>query len=181
MAQTNYPDQKLILQAGNTSSRTISNSTTETSLIPPNYAGQSVIPGNWFTPGANSRIVMYGTCTTPLAVGTATIRVKIGGVTVASAVTTSLLASLTAQQFNIRLNIQCYTVGTSGTFGIGGSVRYPSGLLGIGSGEVPIVATGIVFDSTVAQSVDVTLQWSGLNHSVTTAIYYMELMPKNSM
>lgn len=157
-----------------TAPRTITG-TAEASVIPPGI-GSMAIPAGWFKPGYNARLVVRGTVTTPLVAGTANIRVKVGGATLVSAATTGLLGSLTNQSFKVICNIQCYTEGVNGTFGVAGEVAYPTGLLGINPGNQTINSTTSTFNTTVEQMVDVTAQWGLTGHSISTTVATLELM-----
>lgn len=169
------PVKTLMLQASN-NAMGVATGTSETSLFP-SVVGDRQIPANWFTPGSNARFVLRGSVTTPLVAGTTMIKVKIGGNTIATATTTSLLGSLTGASFAVIGNLQCYTAGTNATFGLGGVVNYPTGLLGFGAGAVALNATNITFDSTVPQMLDVTTQWTIASHVINVNIATLELMP----
>lgn len=169
------PMKTLVLQASNKAVGTVTG-TTESTLFP-DVVGQRMFPANWFQPGANARFVLRGSVTTPLVAGTTTVRVKVGGTTIASATTTSLLGSLTGSSFSVVGNLQCYTVGTNATFGLGGVVNYPNGLLGLGAGALALNSDSITFDSTIQQSFDVTTQWTLGSHNVKINIATLELMP----
>lgn len=169
------PLKTLVLQASNKALGTVSG-TTETSLFP-DVVGQRMFPANWFQPGANARFVLRGSVTTPLVAGTTNIRVKVGGVTIATATTSSLLGSLTGSSFAVVGNLQCYTTGTNATFGLGGVVNYPNGLLGLGQGAMSLNSDSVTFDSTVQQTFDVTTQWSLASHNIKINIATLELMP----
>lgn len=157
-----------------TTTKTVS-STTETSIIPAGV-GDLIVPGGWFQPGYNLRIIARGTVTTALVAGTATMRVKFGGVTVATAVTTSLLGGISNQFFKVIANIQCYTAGTAGQFGLAGEISYPSGLAGLQPGVQIMDNTNIAADTSQPILFDVTSQWSLASHSLKTSIFTAELM-----
>lgn len=128
--------------------------TTEQSVFA-SGVGTKVIPAGWFQPGYNARIVVRGTITTPtIFTGTTTIRVKVAGTTIASSVTTGLLANVTAATFKVIANVQNYTTGPTGTFGIAGDITYPNGLLGLGAGTVPINAVNVSWSTLADQNVD---------------------------
>lgn len=158
-----------------TSSKTV-NATTETSIIP-SGVGDLMVPGNWFLPGRNLRLVARGTVTTPLiSIGSSTIRVKLGGATIASASTVSILGGLTNQYFRVICNIQCYNSGSSGMLAIAGEIGYPTGLAGAQQGNQPLDNSAITMDTTQPLSIDVTAQWTLANHALKTTIFTAELM-----
>lgn len=169
------PAKSLVLQASNKAVGSIGG-TTENSLFP-DVVGQKMFPADWFQPGANARFVLRGSVTSPLIPGTTTIRVKVGGVTIATATSTSLIGSVTGGAFSVVGNLQCYTTGTSATFGLGGVVTYPVGLVGFGGGQAALNSDSVTFDSTIQQSFDVTTQWSLGSHSIKINIATLELMP----
>jgi hypothetical protein len=157
-----------------TSSKTITG-TSETSIIPPGV-GDLIVPGNWFQPGYNLRIVARGTVTTPLVSGTTNIKIKLNGTTVVSAVSTSLLGSLVGQYFRVICNIQCYSIGTNGVLAAAGEIGYPSGLAGVQQGNQPLNNANIAIDTTQPINLDVTAQWNLTAHSLTTTIFTFEAM-----
>ena len=157
-------------------------STTETSIWPAGV-GSTQIDAGWFQPGYNARVIVRGTVTTPLVAGTTTIRLKNGATTLLAATTSSLLGGLSGPQpFAVIANIQCYTAGSAGSFGIGGEVRYPIGLAGLQIGSLPLqaptqaLATPITMNTIQPINLDLTAQWSGTNHSLMISVATLELM-----
>lgn len=145
----------------------------------PAGVGDLIVPGGWFQPGYNLRIIARGTVTTAVVAGTATIRVKFGGSTVATAPTTSLLGGITNQFFKVIVNIQCYTAGSNGQFALAGEISYPAGALGLQPGVQIMDNTSITADTAQPISFDVTSQWSLASHSLKTSIFTAELMRMN--
>jgi hypothetical protein len=169
------PISNLVGQYFNSSSGTLTG-TAETSVFPAGV-GSLTIPGDWFRPGYNARLIVRGSVNTPLIAGTSTIRLKAAGNTIASATTSSLLGSLSGpQQFAVIVNLQCYTAGVSGNFGIGGEVRYPVGLAGIQVGSIPLFSSGTAINSAANIPIDITSQWSLTAHSLSVSIATLELM-----
>lgn len=179
MAGQGWPIITPMLLGGNTAT-TSATATTETSLLPA-LAGSRTVPAGWFQPGYACRINVRGSVSTTLIPGTTTIRVKLNGTTVASAAMGSLLGSLSGQYFQVIVNLQAYTVGSSGTIGIGGMVTFPTGLAGIQTGNSILNATGVALDTTVAQTIDVTAQNSVSGNTLQTTIATIELIPQAAL
>lgn len=168
------------MMLGGNNGTTAATATTETSLFP-SLAGTKTVPAGWFQPGYACRINLRGTVTTTLIPGTVTIRIKLNGTTIATTTMGSLLGSLSAQFFQVICNLQALTVGTNGTLAIGGAVTYPTGLAGLQAGNSVLNATGVPFDTTVAQTIDVTCQHTVTGNSVQTTIATIELIPQQPL
>lgn len=175
------PVSSLLGQFFNSTTTTISG-TAEVSVFPTGV-GTKTIPAGWFQPGYNARVIARGTVTTPLIAGTTTVRIKNGSTVLHSVATSSLLGALNGPSpFAVIFNLQCYTTGTNGTFGLGGEVRYPVGLAGLQPGSLPLQVPNqvntspLVINTTQPIDLDVTAQWSGTSHSLQMSIATLELM-----
>lgn len=180
-----------LLVVAQTDGAAVANSTTETTLIPGH--AKYTLPANYFSfAGQALRIRAMGRIsnivTTP---GTLTLRVKFGSVVVAA---TQALALNTAAKTNVTwildwdLNCRSVGGGTSATMMHSGQWQSESviGSPAAGSGgagahiipaSAPAVGTG--FDSTAAQQIDLTAQWSIANAGNTIQLHTYKLESLN--
>lgn len=151
-----------------TADKTISNTNAETSAIPTG-SGTTILPANWWTVGRMVRVRGHGVYTTPaITGGTATVKVKLGSTVIASVSTTALLVGASGAAFDLEVVITCRSVGASGSVVIGGNVNYQ---VGAGSRVFDNLDNGgaaVTVDTTVAQTVDVTVTWDTASASKVT-------------
>lgn len=176
-----------VLVSAPTDGSALGTSTTETSILP--TSAKFTLPANYLTyPGQALRIRAMGRVsnivTTP---GTLTFRVKFGSIAVAA---TQALALNTTAKTNVTwildwdLTLRAIGGGTSANFMHSGQWQSESviGSPAAGSGgpsahiipaSAPAVGTG--FDSTVANVVDLTAQWSVSNAGNTITLHSYKL------
>ncbi len=147
--------------------------TTETTLFGTGV-GSLTLAANDLAAGRAVRITMKGT-TELNNTDTTTIRVKLGGTTIASGVYTSAVADNTTLSFLIDGVITCRTAGASGTYRFDGYLH----VLDAGSfsgGLVPLTGSGSI-DTTTTNAIDITAQNSlAGTDDVTATIAIVELL-----
>lgn len=150
-----------------TSDVTVQNTTTESTL----FSGQMnsvdgglTIPANSLWPGRTYQATIRGIYSTfAILPGDLTIRVKIGGTTVATGVATSaLLGSVTNRGFLISFTMTARTLGTTGTVQVAGDVALNSAANSRLFYEIN-AATAATVNTTVDQPINVTAQWAAAN------------------
>lgn len=140
------------------SSVTVANTTTESSLLSGSATGSRTIPAGWLQPGRTIRIILNGVYTQPLVAGTMTVRVKIGGVTIASGTTGSLLSLATAAGFRLSSTFTAPSSGTAVALLAGGTFDYQASSFTRQFLDVP--GSGATIDTTKANDIDITVQMS---------------------
>lgn len=140
-------------------SKTISNTTTETSGIPLGI-GTLNIPGNSILPGSIIRIKGFGFYSTPMILpSSVTIRIKLNSTVLASITTSSILTGANNEKFSFEAFIDCYTDGINGNVVVAGDINYKIS----GSKVFDDISSGITpigVNTTIDQLLDVTIQWS---------------------
>ena len=147
-----------------TASSTVANTITETTLVTTG-AGSVILPAGFFVAGRTINFKMYGTIASVLT-PTLRIKAKLGAVVVIDTTAATLLTITGTNLFTTEGKITCRTTGATGTvFGQGLALYYTgvSGLAGISS---PNTATSTI-DTTVAQTLDITVQWGTASASNT--------------
>lgn len=144
-----------------TASVTVTNTVTETSVVSTG-AGTVTFPANYFAAGTSITIRLWGIHT---ATGNPTIRwrVKLGSVVLLDSTAVTSQTS-TNQAMDVDGVITCRTTGASGTFiGQGKYIEVGNLLQGMAN------TTTATVDTTVAQTLDVTIQWgtAAVGDSVT--------------
>ncbi|PPG91537.1 hypothetical protein C5C39_06810 [Rathayibacter sp. AY1F3] len=153
-----------------TANRTITNTAAETSLLGTG-AGSNLIKANALTVGKRIRIHGEGIYSTPLVGSSLTIRVKLGGVVVASVVTSALLASATNKACTFDCLIVVREVGTAGKVIVGGEASYSIGASKFFQ-DIDNAGAMTTLDTTADMSPDVTVQWdlASTTRSITSTI-----------
>lgn len=139
------------------STKTVTNTTTETSLVSATGTGSLSLAGNFFQQGTSLVIHITGGCDTDASNNDLTIRVKFGSVELVSKLQT-LDNNLTSAFFDALILITCRTGGATGSVRTSLQFRIidATGLANYGSAghtESPIDLTG-------AQTLDITAQWA---------------------
>jgi hypothetical protein len=139
-----------------TANATIANTTSELTMFGTGV-GSLTLPANKLAAGAGLRINFWGYKTNPGSAGTVTIRMKIGGSTLATAVVTP--GATTDTLVRAEMMITCRTAGVSGTVIGQGQVVMPESATA--NRYWDLVSTGTtVVDTTGTLVLDVTLQWA---------------------
>ena len=140
-----------------TADKTVTNTTTETSLIGTGV-GATTLPSGFFIAGRAVRIKLSGVFSTPGTPGTMTVKVKLGSTVLASKVTSSLVPGGVNDYFDLESTIICRATGGSGSFVSSGKMEYQGGTGTVvdainNSGSAVTVATN------TSQTLDVTVTW----------------------
>lgn len=155
-----------------TSTATVNNTSTETSIIPVGAIGTSTLPANIFVPGKAICLDIAGIYGLPLAGGSATIKVKYATSTVATVVTTGLLGNQQGERFEGNICITGRTTGTTGTVGVDGKIGYSTSAATHAYTFDPLNngGVGVTIDTTRSAKLDVTITWSAADtaQSATT-------------
>lgn len=150
-----------LVRFSGTADQAISNSNTETSLMPATGTGSKVIEAGWLKPGRTVRCILRGTYSSATLPGNLTFRVKLGGSTIATAVVTTLATLGNGLGFVINCTFTCRSVtGGQADLALAGDVG-----ISAGAGARPyydLIATGVTVDATVALPVDITAQFASL-------------------
>lgn len=141
------------------STQTISNTTVETTVFGTGR-GSRVFPANAWKTGAALRVKISGYISTDTPGGDATVRIKLGGVTLTTSLAT-LPSGISNEVFMIDFPIQCRSIGASGTF-IGNGMTLIHGGIGLTtvSGRNLLMTAPATVNTTAATTLDVTYQWS---------------------
>lgn len=166
-----------IFQGTNTPSVT---GTTETSIMPTGM-GTRTIPANRLRAGSSVRVIMRGVMNSPLVGGTMTMRVKINGTVVSTGTSVGILGSLNKAGWALGQTLTVRTDGTSGTAVVAGDFSYPSGALSNKS-KTDLYSdpqTPFAFNTTIDNTIDVTVQYGLSNHQVWTSTCTVEILDPN--
>lgn len=145
-----------------TSSVTVGNSAAEATILS-SATGNKTIPANTLSAGSNIKILLYGVCSRR-APRTINIRVKIGGTTV---LTTGAVNPGTST--NIACKIEAEIDVRS--LGAGGAMIGQGQYTTFGQTALPMSNTATsAIDTTVANAIDVTAQWSAAAADSTITI-----------
>jgi len=143
-----------------TASATVGNTTTETTMVGTGV-GVTLLPANFWVAGKTIRLKMYGhiSCT---ALDTASIRVKVGSVTVASSIGDAFPVTLTNSLFIGELIMTCRTTGATGTIFVQGSTTiYAASSADMTVyGRQIVTTSAVTIDTTATGQLNVTYQWS---------------------
>jgi hypothetical protein len=143
-----------------TASATVGNTTTETAVIGTGV-GVTLLPANFWVAGKTIRLKMYGhiSCT---AADTASVRIKVGSVTVASSIGDAFPVTLTDSLFIAELIMTCRTTGATGTLFVQGNTTiYAASSADMTVYGRQIVTTSVVtIDTTATGQLNATYQWS---------------------
>lgn len=150
------------------STQTVGNTTTETSILGTG-TGAKTLPANLLTPGKVLRLKVRGVYSTAAILPTLTVRVKLGGVTLASQAITNLIVAATNSAFSGEIDIKCRTAGASGTVDAFGALTYSISGSTRGFAELNTALTPVVVDTTAALPLDATVQWSAASASNTVS------------
>lgn len=157
-------EQTLFVQ---TASATVSNTAVETTLV---GAGDGIttLPANFFLVGKTIKITALG-YHSAVANPTINIKIKFGSTTI---LTTGIVSSgnSTDTLIEIRAYITCRSTGVGGTVQSEGFYLETGG----GSNHFGMVNTTTTsIDTTVAQAIDITVQWGTASNSNTITVSNM--------
>jgi len=143
-----------------TASATVGNTTTETTMVG-SGVGVTLLPTNFWVAGKTIRLKMYGhiSCT---AADTASVRIKVGSVTVASSISDAFPVTLTNSLFIGELIMTCRTTGATGTIFVQGSTTiYAASSADMTVyGRQIVTTSAVTIDTTATGQLNVTYQWS---------------------
>jgi hypothetical protein len=154
-----------------TADKTITNTTTETTALSSSFIGTGLtIPAGRLQTGTIIRIKGGGVYSTPL-VSSANImaKVTVGSASVSNT-TSTLLGSLTASAWDFDVLISMKSTGTTALGAVTGGSNFSTGLSSSRAFlDMVNGGTDVTLDTTVTNTVNVTLKWSVANagYSVT--------------
>lgn len=163
MAEQNPPVQAVFQTVYTaTADKSVTNTSAEVSL----FSGTAnmmdaglTIPGGSLYVGRTYQSTIRGAYSTQgLLPGNLTIRVKLGGVTVATAAMTALVGAILEKGFLIAFTLTCRSLGTNGSVAVAGDVGFNTALNDRILYEIQTVTNPVV-NTTVDQQLDVTAQW----------------------
>jgi len=149
---------------------------TTTIATPP--AGAEATLASWTIPAGFlkvGRIIegeLWGVYTTPATPGTLTWKVKAGAATLVSSGARALTASLTDKGWHLKFRIVCITEGAAGSVEVQGWVRMDKGTDDEGWSMVNTAAVSL--DTTVAQTLIISITFSAAGNSLTERIFLVE-------
>jgi hypothetical protein len=157
-----------------TASKTVANTSTDTSLVPTG-AGSLIVPAGWFTPGKSLRIVAGGKYSAVTLPGSLTVAVALGGTNLVSSTASGLLSLAVDQDWSLRTTLHCRTAGTSGSVVLTGTFEYQ--VMGDARSFRGLnTSTPAVIDTTQPLSLDVMVKWATAlgGNSFTTVGFTVE-------
>ena len=158
-----------------TSSATVANTVTETSIIGTG-SGTLTLPANFFTIGKTLKFTLYGMIAT-LVTPTLRIKVKLGA-TVIIDTTAATLATITGTNlFFTEWMLTCRTTGAGGTVFGQGLAFYFTGITGLSGIASPSTATSSI-DTTTTQVFDISVTWgtASASNTITSTNFVLNAM-----
>ena len=150
-----------------TSSVTVSNTTTETSLLGTGL-GSATLPANFAAVGRSIRVRSYGYISNT-ATPSATLRIKVGSVTILTS-TGSLPSGLSNALVEFDFTFRFETIGATGTIIGQGSTKITSGAFVSSVGRPLVMTADATIDTTIANALDVTYEWGTASASNTISM-----------
>lgn len=159
-----------------TADKTVANTTTETSLFGTGV-GSLTLSANALAAGYAIRITLFGYKSNPGSAGTITVRLKLGGNTLASVVVTP--GTTTNTLVELRALITCRSAGVSGTVLGQGHMQAPETVTTNRYWDLVTTGGATTVDTTGTLAVDVTWEWqtANANRTVTITNAVVELLP----
>ena len=150
---------------------TVSNTTTETTLLGGSAIGTLTVPANFWTVGKTIKITAFGLHTTPGGSPTIQCRLKLGSVTIGD---TGALVDKndTNTEHDFMALITCRTTGATGTVYCEGRFLHHESSTGCDMFPFENTATSTI-DTTAAMTIDLTVQFStntGISFSLTNVV-----------
>lgn len=139
-----------------TASKTVANSTTETTLVSTGE-GLTTLPAGFLMPGKCLRVRACGVISTT-GTPNLTLRLKIGGATIASTGAVAMAGTVSGNVWSLDAEITCRTRGASGTVIGQGEFQYDDSTHA-GTRWGMAMAAAATVDTTTQQAVDLTAQW----------------------
>ena len=157
-----------------TASATVANTVTETSSIGTG-TGSVILPANFFTIGKTITFQMYGTIATILT-PTLRIKAKLGTVVVIDTTAATLSTITGTNSYSTEGMITCRTIGATGTVFGQGLALYYTGITGLAGFSSPNTVTSTI-DTTVAQTLDVTITWgtASASNTITSTNFVLDV------
>lgn len=151
--------------------------TTESSIMPSGM-GSRTIPANRLRAGSSVRLIMRGVMNSPLVGGTMTVRVKLNGTVISSGTSVSILGSLNRAGWSLGQTFTVRSDGATGTAVVAGDFQYPTGALTTRAKTdlYSDPAVPFTFNTTIDNTIDVTIQYSLASHQVWTSTCTLEVL-----
>lgn len=159
--------RSVICLAKSYSSKTLTNSSAETSIIPADIIGSLVIPANFLTVGKVLRITALNKLTTGSG-QTSTLKVKLGSTELVST-TETLPNGLTDEGVDTTIILTCFEAGETGKIQIDGFNLIHTGT-GIVQSALRHYDALTTFDTTKEATLDITYKFSVASTSNTLKI-----------
>lgn len=151
-----------------TSTVTVGNTGTETSLMPTGK-GSTTIPAKYLIPGKTVRLKMKGYYSTTTVPGNVTANFKLGGTTVVTTGADAAVGSLSNLFWEVEVDVTCFTTGSSGTAWIQGRVILEITALGCDVNGMTNTSITTI-NTTTGLAVDFTWTWGTSNASNTITV-----------
>ena len=157
-----------------TASATVANTVTETSSIGTG-TGSLVLPANFFTVGKTLTFQMFGTIATTLT-PTIRLKAKLGAVVIIDTTAATLSTITGTNSYSTEAMITCRTTGATGTVFGQGLAFYYTGVTGLAGFSSPNTATSII-DTTVTQTLDITITWgtASASNTITSTNFVLDV------
>jgi len=139
------------------SSVTVSNTTTETSLLG-SGRGKTTLPAQYLRVARRLRLQAWGTLSTAASPGTLTIRFKFGTVVVAATSAFTPTAGLANAGWSLNVDVICRSNGSTGTVMAQGRFDWEGTLNQLNVASMVNTTTATINSST-SYALDVTAQW----------------------
>lgn len=150
---------------------TVANTTTETSVLSATALGSTVLAAGRLLAGTTLQVQGGGVYSIPaLTPGGATIRVKLGGVTVASATVGNLIGGVTGAAFAFDCAIVCRSTGASGVVASVGGLNFATTAGGRVFSDLLNGASNVTVNTTQPLTLDVTFAWDVASASRTMTV-----------
>lgn len=150
----------------NITDKTISNTTTETSIFPSGASTNLTLAAGFWTVNKAVRFKVTGYFSTPLTlVPTLTITIKLNGTAIATGSAASLVASANNNFFESEGLLICRSTGTSGTVLFTGRGLY-AGLAGAINSVSLNQTSPTIINTTTSNVIDITATWSNNNSTI---------------
>lgn len=163
--------------ATETATATVSNTASETTLIP-TVAGTASLPANFFVVGKKIRVRLGAIFSTPAVLGNVVFNAYLGSNLVASITLSDLDDSATNQPIDFYLEICCHTAGASGVVRPFGRCYYRNSGSAYLLIPFPSGNGAVSLDTTAAQAFDLKITWDAATSSrtITTTAFSLEVL-----
>lgn len=138
----------------------VTNTAAETSALPGTFLGSKTIPANRLSVGTTVQIAGGGIYSVPAVTpGTATVKIKLGSVVLATAVAGSLVGGVSNAAFQFDCSLICRTTGATGTVAVVGGLNFATTAGGRVFFDLLNGGANAVVDTTAPQVIDITVTW----------------------